>query len=71
MNIKNIKIWLKELINTPSVSVKNIKDSNISIKINGKEKINKKLFIYEVSKKRKKSKNTNQSKNNHYEKNRR
>ena len=41
MNIKNIKIWLKELINTPSISVKNIKDSNISIKINGKEKINK------------------------------
>ena len=30
----------------------------------------KKPFTYEVSKKRKKSKNTNQSKNNHYEKNR-
>ena len=41
MTVAKIKVWLKELINTPSVSIKNIKDSNISIKINGKEKINK------------------------------
>ena len=40
MTVAKIKVWLKELINTPSVSIKNIKDSNISIKINGKEKIN-------------------------------
>jgi len=39
MNIKKIRIWLKEMFNTPSITVKNIKDSNISIKVNGKEKI--------------------------------
>ncbi|AGO49118.1 hypothetical protein Phi39:1_gp03 [Cellulophaga phage phi39:1] len=39
MNIKKIRIWLKEWFNTPSISIKNVKDSNISIKVNGKEKL--------------------------------
>ena len=38
MNIKKIRIWLKEWFNTPSISIKNVKDSNISIKVNGREK---------------------------------
>ena len=39
MNIKKIRIWLKERFNTPSISIKNVKDSKISIKVNGKEKV--------------------------------
>lgn len=39
MNIKKIRIWLKEWFNTPSISVKNVKDSKVSIVINGKEKV--------------------------------
>ncbi len=39
MNIKKIRIWLKEYFNRPSISIKNVKDSNISIRIDGKEKL--------------------------------
>ena len=45
MNIKKIRIWLKEWFNTPSISIKNVKDSNISIKVDGKEKVKQLLFI--------------------------
>ena len=37
--IKKIRIWLKEWFNTPSISLKNIKDSNITITVNGKKKL--------------------------------
>jgi hypothetical protein len=39
MNVKKIRIWLKEWINKPSISIKNVNNSNISIRIDGKEKI--------------------------------
>ena len=48
MNIKKIRIWLKEWFNTPSISIKNVKDSNISIKVNGKEKLKQLLFLLRV-----------------------
>lgn len=40
MNIKKIRVWLKEWFNTPSINIRNVKDSSIIIKINGKEKLN-------------------------------
>ena len=39
MNIKNIRIWLKEWFNKPSISIKDVTDSTISIQVNGKEKV--------------------------------
>ena len=39
MNIKKIRIWIKEWFNTPSISIKNVKDSEITIRINGEEKL--------------------------------
>ena len=39
MNIKKLRIWLKEWFNTPSISIKNVKNSNISIKIDKEEKV--------------------------------
>lgn len=37
--IKRLWLRLEEYFYSPRISVKNIKDSNISIKINGEEKI--------------------------------
>jgi hypothetical protein len=41
MVIKKMKIWIKDLLCSPNISIKNVKDSKVSIKINGKEKIPK------------------------------
>ena len=34
MDIKDIRIWLKGWFNTPSIVIKNVKASNIIIKVN-------------------------------------
>lgn len=39
MTIKKIRIWFKEYFNTPSISIKNVKDSDIVININNKKKL--------------------------------
>lgn len=41
MNIKKLWIRLKEKFNTPSILIKDVKDSDISIIINDKEHLNK------------------------------
>ena len=52
MNIKKIRIWLKEGINKPSISIKNVNNSNISIRIDGKEKIKQFFYLCAVSHRR-------------------
>lgn len=39
-NIKKLRVWLKEWVNTPSISIKNVKDSSVIVKINQEDKVN-------------------------------
>jgi hypothetical protein len=41
MEFNKIKTWVKELFSSRLIVVKNVENSEISIKINGKEKLNK------------------------------
>lgn len=48
MNINKIRIWLKEFFNTSSMSIKNVSNSSISVKVNRKEKVTAKKSLQDL-----------------------